>query len=390
MPSHSGKQHKFMEAIAHNPAFAKKVGVPQSVGQDFSNADKGKKFSIGGTMNSKMKMFEKSGKDVENGMKEGSKADMAMDKKQMMKMARGGGIESRGKTQGKMIKMAKGGMARGGMADGGPTKLTDSSGNPIGSSTPGLYWNQDSNGMEGSYMNEVEPEEKPEEKPTPNIRPRPPLNIAPQNTEDGIDMDKLNESYLEDTRKKNITGEGPQNPIKETTTTTTIRKPAMGATRPAKPAEPMGAGAGRGRQGGPTADELANYSKEKTQKRQAEYERAQTVAATPAARAEREKQIKKQALEEVHPESYLSPGVGLKSIANLAKGLANRGPKALREYVQPLLEGSKRPALEAPKKLLGMKKGGSIKKMASGGSVSSASNRADGIAQRGKTRGKMC
>lgn len=38
----------------------------------------------------------------------------------------------------------------------------------------------------------------------------------------------------------------------------------------------------------------------------------------------------------------------------------------------------------------GMKRGGAVKKMASGGSVSSASKRADGIAQRGKTRGKMC
>jgi hypothetical protein len=34
--------------------------------------------------------------------------------------------------------------------------------------------------------------------------------------------------------------------------------------------------------------------------------------------------------------------------------------------------------------------GGAVKKMASGGKVSSASSRADGIAQRGKTRGKMC
>jgi hypothetical protein len=55
MPSSSKKQHNFMEAIAHNKAFAKKVGVPQSVGQDFSNADKGKTFKKGGdTMASKM------------------------------------------------------------------------------------------------------------------------------------------------------------------------------------------------------------------------------------------------------------------------------------------------------------------------------------------------
>jgi hypothetical protein len=44
-----------MEAIAHNKAFAKKVGVPQSVGRDFSNADKGKTFKEGGdTMAFKM------------------------------------------------------------------------------------------------------------------------------------------------------------------------------------------------------------------------------------------------------------------------------------------------------------------------------------------------
>jgi hypothetical protein len=48
MPSSSKKQHKFMEAIAHNKAFAKKVGIPQSVGQDFSKADKGKTFKKGG------------------------------------------------------------------------------------------------------------------------------------------------------------------------------------------------------------------------------------------------------------------------------------------------------------------------------------------------------
>jgi len=86
MPSSSKKQHRFMEAIAHNPSFAKKVGIPQSVGKDFSNADKGKSFSKGGDMATKgvnpFAKFEKSGKDVEKkGMKEGSKADMAMDKK---------------------------------------------------------------------------------------------------------------------------------------------------------------------------------------------------------------------------------------------------------------------------------------------------------------------
>jgi len=49
MPSSSKKQHNFMAALAHNPAFAKKVGVPQSVGKDFNEADKGRKFGKGGT-----------------------------------------------------------------------------------------------------------------------------------------------------------------------------------------------------------------------------------------------------------------------------------------------------------------------------------------------------
>ena len=55
MPSTSKKQHDFMAAVANNPSFAKKAGVPQSVGKEFSNADKGRKFSKGGdTMATKM------------------------------------------------------------------------------------------------------------------------------------------------------------------------------------------------------------------------------------------------------------------------------------------------------------------------------------------------
>jgi hypothetical protein len=129
VPSVSKKQHNFMEAIAHSPSFAKKVGVPQSVGKDFASADKGRKFSKGGdTMATKMGKFEKMGKDVEKrGMKEGSAKDMAMDRMQMMGMKKGGGVKkmagggsassradgiaTKGKTKGKMIKMNMGGKA---------------------------------------------------------------------------------------------------------------------------------------------------------------------------------------------------------------------------------------------------------------------------------------
>ena len=111
MPSSSKKQHNFMAAIAHSPAFAKKVGVPQSVGKDFSNADKGKTFKQGGSMaTKKMNPFAKF---------EASAKDKAMDKKAMgmKKMASGGftraadGIAKKGKTQAAQIKMAKGGKA---------------------------------------------------------------------------------------------------------------------------------------------------------------------------------------------------------------------------------------------------------------------------------------
>lgn len=43
MPSKSPKQHRLMEAVAHNPTFARKVGIPQKVGKDFARADAGKR-----------------------------------------------------------------------------------------------------------------------------------------------------------------------------------------------------------------------------------------------------------------------------------------------------------------------------------------------------------
>ena len=125
MPSTSKKQHNFMAAVANNPAFAKKVGVPQSVGKDFSNADKGKTFKRGGDMATKMNPGFMAMMAKKKSAQEGSKADMASDKKQMMgmksggmkKMAAGGftrsadGIASKGKTKAKQIVMKKGGMA---------------------------------------------------------------------------------------------------------------------------------------------------------------------------------------------------------------------------------------------------------------------------------------
>ena len=117
MPSSSKKQHNFMEAIAHNPSFAKKVGIKQSVGQEFSTADKGKKFKGGGMakedtkmdMAQDKKMVKKAVGMHDKQMHGGKKTDMTALKKGGMcsggkakKMAKGGGIEVRGKTRGKM------------------------------------------------------------------------------------------------------------------------------------------------------------------------------------------------------------------------------------------------------------------------------------------------
>jgi hypothetical protein len=121
MPSTSKKQHNFMAAIAHNPAFAKKVGIPQSVGQEFNNADKGKTFRSGGMAKS----------DMKEDMKMDTMQDKAMIKKAFkqhdaqehkggkgttLKLSKGGSASSRadgcatkGKTKGTMIAMCGGG-----------------------------------------------------------------------------------------------------------------------------------------------------------------------------------------------------------------------------------------------------------------------------------------
>ena len=131
MPSTSKKQHNFMAAVANNPSFAKKVGVPQSVGKEFNQADKSRKFSKGGdTMASKMNpgfmamMAKKKGATKMAGggmpMKDGKPAFIGDGKGAMKKggMAMGkvktaapskDGVATKGKTKGTMVKMSKGG-----------------------------------------------------------------------------------------------------------------------------------------------------------------------------------------------------------------------------------------------------------------------------------------
>lgn len=124
MPSTSAKQARFMAAVAHSPSFAKKAGVPQSVGRDFNKADKGRKFKEGGTTmatDKLKKLFKnkesyseelkeakaiKSGKISPQEYAKGEKMEKTM---QVKKYAKGGGVEARGKTKGKMVTMKAGG-----------------------------------------------------------------------------------------------------------------------------------------------------------------------------------------------------------------------------------------------------------------------------------------
>jgi hypothetical protein len=114
MPSKSAKQHRFMAAVANNPSFAKKAGVPQSVGKEFSNADKNRKFSKGGdTMASKMNpgfMAMMAKKKGTGKMAAGGVAASAMGKVKTAAPSKDG-IATKGKTKGTMITMAKGGKA---------------------------------------------------------------------------------------------------------------------------------------------------------------------------------------------------------------------------------------------------------------------------------------
>jgi len=120
VPSVSKKQHNFMAAVAHSPAFAKKAGVPQSVGKDFTQADKGRKFAKGGdTMATSKKAMEmRHAKAMEKaGL---PKKMVAEERKEAMEYKKGGGvfrkaadgIAKKGKTKGTQIAMKKGGMCK--------------------------------------------------------------------------------------------------------------------------------------------------------------------------------------------------------------------------------------------------------------------------------------
>ena len=144
MPSTSKAQHKFMDAVANSPSFAKKAGVPRSVGKDFTAADKALKLPASArsradiqsinkpkTNQGRNELFKGGGNTMATKMNPGFMAMIAKKKEgmhkmpdgkmmkdsAMKKMASGGfvraadGVASKGKTKGTQIKMKRGGTA---------------------------------------------------------------------------------------------------------------------------------------------------------------------------------------------------------------------------------------------------------------------------------------
>ncbi len=160
MPSVSAKQKKFMDAAAHNPAFAKASGIPVKVAKEFSEASKGQKFGKDTdtsradlqkvnkpkTLHGKMSIMKGGGmaeskamvkKEVSFMKKAGAPKSMVKhEESEMKKMANGGitkakmgavktaapsrdGLATKGKTKGTMVKMSGSkplGMKKGGKA----------------------------------------------------------------------------------------------------------------------------------------------------------------------------------------------------------------------------------------------------------------------------------
>ena len=130
MPSVSKKQHNLMAMVANDPAAAKRMGIPQSVGSEFMKADKGRRFGSGSRADAQSINKPKTNQGKQEFFSKGG------DMKSMKKMASGGisnakmgavktaapskdGMATKGKTKGTMVKMS--GSKPLGMKSGGKT-----------------------------------------------------------------------------------------------------------------------------------------------------------------------------------------------------------------------------------------------------------------------------
>ena len=128
MPSVSQKQHNLMAMVANNPAKAKELGIPQKVGQEFAQADKGLKFGAGpksrpdlqkvnkpSTRHGKTELFKEGGRIM---AKNQGITNAKMGTVKTAAPSRDG-VAVKGKTKGKQVKMSSTkplGMKKGGKA----------------------------------------------------------------------------------------------------------------------------------------------------------------------------------------------------------------------------------------------------------------------------------
>ena len=119
MPSKTKAQHNLMAMVANDPDASKRLGIPQKVGKEFMQADKGRKFNQGGEMKESKAMM---GKEVAFMKKKGAPKSMIKHEMAEMGMKKGGmaysaggytraadGIAKKGKTKGAQVRMMGGG-----------------------------------------------------------------------------------------------------------------------------------------------------------------------------------------------------------------------------------------------------------------------------------------
>jgi len=131
MPSKTKAQHNLMALVANDPAASKRLGIPQKVGKEFMQADKGRKFNQGGEMKESKAMM---GKEIAFMKKKGAPKSMIKHEMAEAGMKKGGyakkmmgggmtyksgglasghkaadGIAKKGKTKAMQVKMMGGG-----------------------------------------------------------------------------------------------------------------------------------------------------------------------------------------------------------------------------------------------------------------------------------------
>lgn len=293
MPSKSGKQHRLMAAVANNPAFAKKVGISQSVGKEFMKADKrkGKKYALGGPTSY-------SGEDTDEGMKMSTRRMPSSEKKS-------------------------------GMSD------------------------EEKYGKVGAAIRRLDPE-------------------AFKNRTDRSAAGNL--KLLKELQEKSKSPAAPK--VEVENTETKIGMPASSGARGYRGSKPGSARVGSGRYDDPTS----SYGERVTAPLRALGDifgrrREEGVMRNMGVdRAEAARRLAR--LDEVRESEGMKRGGDVKK---------------MRGGGMPDLTGDGKVTRADVLKGRGVfKHGGGIKKYANGGSVSSASKRADGIARKGKTKGRIC